>query len=318
LLQPPQAGAAVHGLARPVSGVRAGGTIFACLIAMTATDLQTQNSRQVPEVVSGKGHSTNLIGIPTALLASDAFNRACSPIQLAGVREANHGLFKMLEHAESTEHAALMFTAYMEVVFGLHPEQRGRASNAGDGRRRFRSSYRRLLRGWGYDSNGPEGAVMKGWVESRFGLFPTYHKQALLRFSSSSWAQYVEEKMGSRFHNNAIFSQLDLVFEFVQWSLARFQPGLKTVTLFRGVNDFDEHPIIERLDRRTVVIRLNNLVSFSSQRDIASWFGSYILEAEVPIQKIAFFNALMPQTPLTGEGEYLVIGGDYRVRATYY
>jgi len=285
---------------------------------MSATKLQAQDTRDVPEVVSRKGHSTNVVGIPTALLASDSFNRTGLPLRLAGVRESNHGLFKMLEHAETVGHAAKLFTAYMEVIFGLHPEQRGISNNAGDGRRRYRSSYARLLRGWAYDSNGPEGAVMKGWVESRFGLFPTFHKEPLLRFSSPTWIQYVEEKMGSRFHNNAIFSQLDLVYEFVQWSLARFRIHPRPPTLFRGVNNFDEHPIVDVLDKRTVIVRLNNLVSFTSQRDIASWFGSYILEAEVPTCKIAFFNALLPQTPLTGEGEYLVIGGDYRVRATYY
>lgn len=285
---------------------------------MTNAGVQNRDGFQVPEVVSRMGHSTNLVGIPTALLASDSFNRSGLPMRLAGVREANHGLFTMLERAADMDHAATMFTAYMEVVFGLHPEQRGRPGNAGDARRRYRSSYGRLVRGWAYDSNGPEGAVMKGWVESRFGLFPTFHKQALLRFSSAAWARYVEEKMGSRFHNNAIFGQLDLVYEFAQWSLSRFAAQARTLTLFRGVNDFDEHPIVEKLDRRTVVVRLNNLVSFSSQRDIASWFGSYILEAEVPACKIAFFNALLPQTPLSGEGEYLVIGGDYRVRATYY
>jgi len=285
---------------------------------MTKAGVRNGEIREMPEVVSRKGHSTNLVGIPTALLASDSFNRAGSPIQLAGVRAANHGLFKMLERAEDISHAATMFTAYMEVVFGLHPEQRGRSGAAGDGRRRYRSSYGRLVRGWAYDSNGPEGAVMKGWVESRFGLFPTFHKQPLQRFSSPAWIEYVEEKMGSRFHNNAIYSQLDLVYEFAQWALARFLPNPQALTLFRGVNDFDEHPIIERIDRRTVIVRLNNLVSFTSQRDIASWFGSYILEAQVPACKIAFFNALLPQTPLTGEGEYLVIGGDYRVRATYY
>ena len=285
---------------------------------MSATKLQAQDARDVPEVVSRKGHSTNIVGIPTALLASDAFNRAGLPLRLAGVREANHGLFKMLEHAETVERAAKLFTAYMEVIFGLHPEQRGRSSGSRDGRRRYRSSYARLLRGWAHDSNGPEGAVMKGWVESRFGLFPTFHKEPLLRFSSPAWIRYVEEKMGSRFHNNAIFSQLDLLYEFVQWSVTRFRSNPRVPTLFRGVNDFDEHPIIEIVDKRTVIVRLNNLVSFTSQRDIASWFGSYILEAEVPTCKIAFFNDLLPQTPLTGEGEYLVIGGDYRVRATYY
>lgn len=285
---------------------------------MTETRLKPRDAREVPEVVSRKGHSTNLVGIPTGLLASDAFNRSGLPLRLAGVRELNHGLFKMLEQAESAEQASASFAAYMEVVFGLYPEQRRRSNADHEGRRRYRSSYARLLRGWAYDSNGPEGAVLKGWVESRFGLFPTFHKEALAKFSSPAWTRYVEEKMGSRFHNNAIFSQLDLVYEFAQWSLARFQPQRKVLSLYRGVNDYAEHPVIETLDKRTVVIRLNNLVSFTSQRDIASWFGSYILEAQVPASKIAFFNALLPNDPLKGESEFLVIGGDYRVRATYY
>jgi len=285
---------------------------------MTTTRIQPGDTREIPEVVSRKGHSTNLVGIPTGLLASDAFNRSGLSLRLAGVRESNHGLFKMLEQAETEEQAAARFTAYMEVVFGLYPEQRRRSSGDRDGRRRYRSSYARLLRGWGYDSNGPEGAVLKGWVESRFGLFPTFHKDVICKFSSPAWIKYIEEKMGSRFHNNAIFSQLDLVYEFAQWYQARFQPERQRLNLFRGVNDFAEHPVVERVDKRTVIIRLNNLVSFTSQRDIASWFGSYILEAEVPATKVAFFNELLPNDPLKCESEYLVIGGDYRVRATYY
>ncbi len=287
-------------------------------MAMSLTELEPRDAHAVPEIVARIGHSTNLVGLPTGLIASEAFNRAGLPLRLAGVREANHGLFAMLEQASSPDQAATLFTAYLEVVFGLHPEQRRSAAGRHDGRRRYRSSYLRLLRGWAYDSNGPEGAVLKGWVESRFGLFPTFHKQPLQRFSSPPWIRYVEEKMGSRFHNNSIYGQLDLLYEFAQWSLARFSPDLVVVPLYRGVNEFDEHPIVERIDRRNVIVRVNNLVSFSGERDIAGWFGSVILEAAVPVCKIAFFNALLPQAPLKGEGEYLVIGGDYRVRTGYF
>jgi NAD+---dinitrogen-reductase ADP-D-ribosyltransferase len=59
-------------------------------------------------------------------------------------------------------------------------------------------------------------------------------------------------------------------------------------------------------------------VSFTHDRDIATWFGSYILEAAVPPAKILFYNALLAQHALKGEGEVLVIGGDYQVKATYY
>ena len=262
-----------------------------------------------------RGHSTNLVGVPTGLLASTAFNDAAPALHLAGVRESNHGLFALLERTTSLEQAAAVFEDYMSVVFGLHPEQRMRSAGS-DGRRRYRSSYLRLLRGWAYDSNSPEGAVLKGWVESRFGLFPTFHRQPITRFASKPWIRYIEEKMGSRFHNNAIYGQLDLLYEFAQWSLER--SGTRShLLLFRGINDFEEHPLIERIDRRYVVLRLNNIVSFTHDRDIATWFGSYILEAAVPVAKILFFNTLLPHHALKGEGEVLVIGGDYRVKATY-
>jgi hypothetical protein len=41
-----------------------------------------------------------------------------------------------------------------------------------------------------------------------------------------------------------------------------------------------------------------------------------ILTARVPVHKIVFFNTLLPVHPLKGEGEYLVIGGEYRVTAS--
>ena len=48
-----------------------------------------------------------------------------------------------------------------------------------------------------------------------------------------------------------------------------------------------------------------------------SEFGDYILETHVPVTKILFFNRLIPQAPLKGESEYMVIGGDYTVTASY-
>ena len=95
-------------------------------------------------------------------------------------------------------------------------------------------------------------------------------------------------------------------------------PGQTHLTLYRGVNSFDEHQIVGRIDKRTVVMRLNNLTSFSSDRDIADCFGDTILSVRVPVAKVAFFNSLLSTHPLKGEGEYLVIGGDYRVTARYF
>ena len=94
--------------------------------------------------------------------------------------------------------------------------------------------------------------------------------------------------------------------------------GETHLTLYRGVNSFDEHQIVERIDKHTVVMRLNNLTSFSSDRDIADCFGDTILTVRVPVAKVVFFNSLLSTHPLKGEGEYLVIGGEYRVTASYF
>lgn len=264
------------------------------------------------------GHSTNLVGVPMAFLAGTDFNDDPVPLHIAGVREMNPGLFEMLALAADLTEAGEAFTCYMNALFGIDPEQRVARIDPSSGRHRFRSSFLSLIKGWGFDSNGKEGAVLKGWVESRFGIFPTFHKAPIRRIASSAWTTYVEEKMSSRFHNNAIYVQLDLLFEFCLWALARFAArGQSHLTLYRGTNAFDEHQIVRRIDRRNVVIRLNSLASFTCDRDVAGCFGDIILTAMVPVPKIAFFNQLLKTHPLKGEGEVLVIGGDYRVAASY-
>jgi NAD+--dinitrogen-reductase ADP-D-ribosyltransferase len=156
-------------------------------------------------------------------------------------------------------------------------------------------------------------------VESRFGLFPTFHKAPIRRFSSPEWMQYTEEKMSFRFNNNAIHMQLDLLYEFCQWMLVRFHSvGKKHILLYRGANDLREQQLILQIDARHAIVRLNNLVSFTSQRGIADEFGDTIIAAEVPITKLLFFNNLLSHQPLRGEAEYLVIGGDYRVKMCYW
>jgi NAD+--dinitrogen-reductase ADP-D-ribosyltransferase len=277
-----------------------------------------QANEAAPNRRGGVGHSTNLVGIPTDLLAGCAFNDHPAPLHISGVREMNRNLFEMLAQAADVPEAGEAFACYMMAMFGVDPELREGPGGAG-GTRRYRASFLRLIKGWGFDSNGPEGAVLKGWVESRFGIFPTFHRDVIKRLSSGTWTTYVEEKMSSRFHNNSIYVQLDLLFEFCQWVLARFAaPGRTHLTLYRGINSFDEHHVVERIDRHTVIMRLNNLASFSCDRGVADCFGDTILTVQVPVTKVVFFNTLLSTHPLKGEGEYLVIGGEYRVTASYF
>ena len=189
-----------------------------------------------------------------------------------------------------------------------------RLPNDPAGRRRYRNSYLKLIQDWGLDSNNAQGAVFKGWVDSRFVLFPAYHKQRITGFMTKDWVTYIEEKMNSRYHNNCIYMQLDLLYEYCQWVIERFRfPAATHKTLFRGVNGLDDHRIIQEQDKLHKIVRFNSLVSFTDSRSIASEFGSYILEVEVPMVKLVFFNELLPHHALHGEAEYLVIGGDYRV-----
>ena len=273
----------------------------------------TDMSIEPDNTIASSGHSTNLVGVPTGLLASVAFNEFPIPLHISGTREAHSSLFERLNRVADAAEASRTFQDYMAVVFGLdHAPEPGE-------RRRYRTSYLRLLKDWGFDANSPAGAVLKGWVESRFGLFPSFHKEPLRRFNSPPWFAYIEEKMSSRFHNNSIYMQIDVLYEFCQWSLARFHAqGKKHLALFRGSNDLREHRLLQNLEGRAAIIRLNNLVSFTSQPEIADEFGDTIIEAAVPLPKILFYNGLLLQHPLRGEAEFLVIGGDYRVHMSYW
>ena len=56
---------------------------------------------------------------------------------------------------------------------------------------------------------------------------------------------------------------------------------------------------------------MNNLSSFTDDAEVAWEFGSSVWEVRVPLAKIVFFSGLLPRHLLGGEGEYLVLGGDY-------
>lgn len=261
--------------------------------------------------IATEGHSSNLLGVPTGLLASVSFHDFPIPLSIRGVREAHADLFDELSHCKTLDKARLVFSRYMYTLFEPSAKR--------DGARRFHASYLQLLKDWGLDSNSPAGAVLKGWVESRFGLFPTFHKTPIRRFNSPEWVTYVEEKMSTRFNNNNIYVQLDVLYEFSQWVLRHFvSTGKKHLTLYRGTNDLRDQQLLQQLDTHSAIVCLNNLLSFTSQRGIADEFGDTIIEVEVPIVKILFFNELRSPCLLRGEAEYLVIGGDYRVGMSYF
>ena len=85
------------------------------------------------------------------------------------------------------------------------------------------------------------------------------------------------------------------------------------MTLYRGVYDITEHQVIEKLAKKRYVMRLNNLNSFTDDFERAWEFGSKVLEAQVPLTKVFFKGGFLPRSLFKGEGEVLVIGGEYEV-----
>lgn len=258
-------------------------------------------------------YSTSMVGIPPRILGSSAFNRSLRRLTIYGTRETHPGLFHLLGRCATQSEAAAAFAHYMAQHFGLGPPA------PGDGpaeSRRAATSYLEVLRGWGGDSNSAKAAVLKGWVESRFGLVPVFHKEPLATFPSAAWARYLSEKTDIRFHNNCIHQQIDLLYEYAQWSIRHFKtPGPRFVRLWRGTNDFGGQRVDERIAGRLAEVRLNNLVSFSGSQERAEEFGDWVLETEIPTVKLLFFPGLLDDRALNSEGEFLVIGGRYKVRA---
>jgi len=248
------------------------------------------------------------------ILASKEFHDDPRPISIGIVRQDNKHLFARLDAEDDPATRGGIFNDYMSVKFQLHDWP----AHAHDARRSLKNSYVRFLRGWSVDSNSVEGAVLKSWVESRLGLPPTFHREKVLDGSEEGTMPYAVDRMRGSARTNAILSQLDVLYEFCQYELARRLPGERWLTLWRGTSDAPAYRLIERGAHRTACLLMNNLSSFTSNRECAWEFGSTVWETRVPVVKVFFFSGLLPDSILKGEAEYLVIGGEYWVKELLY
>lgn len=255
--------------------------------------------------------SFNYCNLPPWLIASRHFNDNPQVLEIQGVKEANRFLFEKLAAINSPAERAVFFNDFMSVKFQLHNWQEQTTDKA---RSSIKNSYLRFLRGWMFDSNSVAGAVLKHWVESRMGIPPRYHNGRISGHGDETYYNYTIDVMNGSARTSAIQSQLDLLYEYCQFELLHKYPGETSVTLFRGTHDADEHETLETLGKRERIVRLNNLVSFTDDMERAWEFGRTVWETRVPLAKIFFYNNLLPGSILKGEGEYLVIGGEYRVK----
>ena len=258
--------------------------------------------------MSGLGF--NLCNLPPWVIASHHFNDHPQQLEIQGVRRANRHFFSKLETVTDPLERAEIFNDYMSVKYQLHHWQ----SHTETARKSLKNSYLRFLRGWMMDSNSVEGAVLKGWVESRIGIPPTFHRIRIPSIHAEEYMAFATDRTKGSARTNAINAQMDLLYEYCQFELALKYPLQSGIPLYRGTYDASEHEVLQQLSRREQIVRLNNLVSFTSDEERAWEFGSTVWEVIVPLAKIFFFSDLLPSSILKGEGEYMVIGGEYRVR----
>lgn len=255
----------------------------------------------------------NRCNLPAAILGSLTFQKHPAPLMLDGVAELHRSLFALLDSLSDAGERARLFMAHMQAEFSLDaPEEAGFQHERPSGRPK--AHYLRVLRGWAFDADGREGAVLKGWVESRFGLLPRHHGGPIRDFSGETYRHYLEQRSGGLYNTNSLEAQCDLLYSFCQYELARRQPGETHLKLYRGVNHLDGYEELGEAaaGQSSRVVLLNSLNSFTASRERACEFGDRILEVTAPLAKVFFFHDLLPGR-LCGEAEFAVIGGLYEV-----
>lgn len=254
----------------------------------------------------------NRCNLPPDILGGLTFQRSPVALELDGVHALHQQFFALLDTLDDEKERAQAFTLHMNACFYLkEPEQAGYTPQAG--LKRHKADYLRMVRGWSFDSDSREGAALKGWVESRFGLLPRYHGGPIRDFSSDAYRRYLEMRATALYGTNALEAQLDLLYTYCQYELARQHPNMMHLTLYRGVNRVGDYETLAEMEGGQRIVLMNSISSFTSNPERADEFGDYLLTAQVPLAKVFCYSHLLPGL-LQGEDEYTVIGGLYEVR----
>lgn len=272
----------------------------------------TTTPAQYPALPGHAALSLNRCNLPARVLGSVAFQKAPQWLWLDGVMELHQAFFHSLKPFEKAATRASCFRDYMSSCFLLdHLDQAGLNPDAACARPR--ADFLRMLRGWMFDADSREAAVLKGWVESRFGLRPGYHLGPVGSYHSDSYRMFQAARAQGLYNTNALEAQLDVLYAWCQYELRRRWPDTLHFSLYRGANGWRQHDVLASLPDNRHILLLNNLNSFSSDKEHADAFGDTLLVTEVPAAKILWFPGLLPGV-LPGEKEFLVIGGLYDVQ----
>ncbi len=267
---------------------------------------QTRRAPRIGTTLPRRAYfSVNRCNLPPQILGGLTFQRHPCALEIDGIHTFHADLFKALDTLNDGAARAAKFQDYMAVQFRLeNPEDAGGRKGKG----RARADYLRILRGWFFDPDAREGAVLKSWAESRFGLMTRYHKEKISSAQDPSYAVFQKDRAAGLHNTNALEAQLDLVYAYCQYELARTKTT--HVTLYRGINRLGDFEIMDDVNPHPVLL-FNNVNSFTKDRETADTFGDYILTARVPLAKVFFFSGLLPGLRMTGEDEYIVLGGVY-------
>lgn len=258
----------------------------------------------------------NRCNLPVDVLGDLSFQSYPKPLYIDGIAELHKRFFQELDKESNANLRAQMFMKYMAAHFRLDTLDEAGYDTA-ISVDRSRANYLRIFRGWFFDSDSIEGAVIKSWVESRFGLIPRYHQSPIHSINDAAYAQYLSTSSRGLYNTNALAAQLDLLYSYCQYELSRRFPGEKSLVLYRGQTNLQSLEKLEfhqpsKRSKTSITLLLNNISSFTSESERAGEFGDVVIRVVVPFAKLLFFNGLMPGI-MTSEREYAVIGGVYDV-----
>ena len=283
---------------------------------MTNDNSDKHISGSVPTLPANAGAPINRCNLPAVILGSLTFQQHPAPLVIDGIDVLYRSLFERLDRVDDVQQRNECFIDYMTVHFRLHMLEDAGFDDSLQ-RNRGKANFIRLLRGWMFDANSQEGAVLKGWVESRFGLLPRFHKGKITSVDSDAYIRYQQERQTGLYNTNALEAQLDLLYSYCQYELARQFPRRSHWRLYRGCNHIEEcgQPNVcqNSVERQTILF--NNISSFSTSPEQAGAFGDIVIAANVPAAKIFFSSQLLPGM-LRGEDEMIVIGGVYGITVT--
>ena len=261
-------------------------------------------------------NTLNRCNFPAIILGSHLYQQYPEPIVVDGVEPLHRHFFQAVSAIESSSERALHFQQYMCSAFLLGKSEQAGLCDETCVVRREKLDYLRLLRGWMFNPDGIEAAVMKHWVESRFGLRTLNHGGLIAGENSTESSEknrlaYHRDFVRGLYNSNALEAQLDLLYSYCQYEYQRRFVAQTHLSLYRGINRLNKHNQLGKTELGHPLLLLNNLNSFTCDKEHADAFGDVIFETLVPVTKLLYFPGLLPGV-LQGESEYLVIGGVYQ------